>query len=116
MLDYGRIGAWLVRSFRRQSDDKAVVAASATLDRLRARKLELQGQQLKKFEPTAGLEDAAGAGYHAGGHGTGAPSAAAASGDGQGASQGSEKGAAPVDFTSRLLEAKRRAQRDFKDN
>jgi Ca-activated chloride channel homolog len=113
MLDYGKIFGWFGRRFRSTPDDKSAQAANNTLDRLRARKLALRGQELKKFEPTEGLEsDIGGGAYHAGSDGSTASSSASSLGSNQG-----QQDAAPAqaDFTSRLLEAKRRAQKDFND-
>ncbi|MDF1661530.1 MAG: VWA domain-containing protein [Planctomycetota bacterium] len=108
MLDYSKIWSWM-RAFR-SSQPKAVESANQTLDRLRARKLALRGQELKKFEPTNEVfgDDASVAGGAASESNTNTGSPAKAE-----PPKPEEK---PADFTSRLLQAKRRAQKDFEDN
>lgn len=108
MLDYSKIWSWF-RGFR-SSQPKAVASANQTLDRLRARKLELRGQELKKFEPSDEAFD------NAPGVASGSTPPSQASGGPSGPSQTPKAEDKPADFTSRLLQAKRRAQKDFEEN
>lgn len=115
MLDYAKMWAWAKRQVGLGAGPAAEVAAASTLDRLRARKQELRGRSLEKYQPrgdAVGAEPLGDAPTVLTGDSPGPGAAAPAP---EAAKKDDDKGSVSNNM-SRLLQAKRRAKREFKDD